>query len=86
LENGPVLVLTSATRADSDKAADLRAAGAEVLAAPASADGQLDLAAVLELLGQREVNELHVEAGSGLAGALARFGLVDEWLLYLAPA
>jgi diaminohydroxyphosphoribosylaminopyrimidine deaminase / 5-amino-6-(5-phosphoribosylamino)uracil reductase len=85
LENGPVLVLTSAARADSDKAADLRAAGAEVLAVAASADGQLDLAAVLELLGQREVNELHVEAGASLAGALARFGLVDEWLLYLAP-
>ena len=40
---------------------------------------------MLDLLAQREVNELHVEAGPGLAGALARFGLVDEWLFYLAP-
>ena len=85
LDGGPVLVLTSAERVKSDKADDLRARGAEVLAvAPADAE-RLDLARVLDLLGAREVNELHVEAGAGLAGALARFGLVDEWLFYLAP-
>ena len=84
-DGGAVLILTTAERADADKAADLRALGAEVVAVPAAADGQIDLPAVLDLLGQREVNELHVEAGSGLAGALARFGLVDEWLFYLAP-
>lgn len=84
--DGPVLILTTAERADAEKARDLRARGAEIVAVPAAADGQVDLSAVLDLLGQREVNELHVEAGSGLAGALARFGLVDEWLLYLAPS
>jgi diaminohydroxyphosphoribosylaminopyrimidine deaminase/5-amino-6-(5-phosphoribosylamino)uracil reductase len=31
------------------------------------------------------VNELHVEAGVTLNGSLARAGLVDEWLVYLAP-
>jgi diaminohydroxyphosphoribosylaminopyrimidine deaminase/5-amino-6-(5-phosphoribosylamino)uracil reductase len=36
-------------------------------------------------LGQREINELHVEAGSKLNGSLIRAGLVDEFLLYLAP-
>jgi diaminohydroxyphosphoribosylaminopyrimidine deaminase / 5-amino-6-(5-phosphoribosylamino)uracil reductase len=84
-DGGAVLILTTAERADADKAADLRARGAEVVAVPAAADGQVDLPHVLDLLAQREVNELHVEAGSGLAGALARFGLVDEWLFYLAP-
>ena len=36
-------------------------------------------------LGQREVNELHVEAGATLNGALLEAGLVDELLVYLAP-
>jgi diaminohydroxyphosphoribosylaminopyrimidine deaminase/5-amino-6-(5-phosphoribosylamino)uracil reductase len=48
-------------------------------------DDRLDLDAVLRLLAAREINELQVEAGPTLCGALAAAGLVDEWLLYLAP-
>ncbi len=33
----------------------------------------------------REINELHVEAGNKLNGSLIRAGLVDEFLVYLAP-
>jgi diaminohydroxyphosphoribosylaminopyrimidine deaminase/5-amino-6-(5-phosphoribosylamino)uracil reductase len=47
--------------------------------------GKVDLAAMLRDLAQREVNELHVEAGHKLNGSLVREGLVDEFLLYLAP-
>ena len=36
-------------------------------------------------LGRRGVNELHVEAGATLNGALLQAGLVDELLVYLAP-
>ncbi|MDP2019462.1 MAG: dihydrofolate reductase family protein, partial [Hydrogenophaga sp.] len=43
------------------------------------------LAAMLRDLGQREVNELHLEAGHKLNGSFIREGLVDELLLYLAP-
>lgn len=45
----------------------------------------LDLAAVMAVLARHEVNELHVEAGARLAASLLRAGLVDEWLLYVAP-
>jgi diaminohydroxyphosphoribosylaminopyrimidine deaminase/5-amino-6-(5-phosphoribosylamino)uracil reductase len=48
-------------------------------------DGGLDLPAVLEELARRGVNELLVECGPRLAGALMRSGLVDELLLYQAP-
>ncbi|WP_225578286.1 bifunctional diaminohydroxyphosphoribosylaminopyrimidine deaminase/5-amino-6-(5-phosphoribosylamino)uracil reductase RibD [Rhodanobacter sp. 7MK24] len=48
-------------------------------------NGRLDLNAVLALLARLEVNELHVEAGSRLGGALLVAGLVDELLLYVAP-
>lgn len=48
-------------------------------------EGGLDLGAVLAQLGQRGVNELQVEAGATLSGALVAAGLVDELLLYVAP-
>jgi len=40
---------------------------------------------VLALLAAREINEVQVETGATLAGALLRAGLVDELLLYVAP-
>jgi diaminohydroxyphosphoribosylaminopyrimidine deaminase/5-amino-6-(5-phosphoribosylamino)uracil reductase len=46
---------------------------------------RLDLRALLAQLAQREINEVQVEAGATLSGALLRAGLVDEVLLYLAP-
>jgi diaminohydroxyphosphoribosylaminopyrimidine deaminase / 5-amino-6-(5-phosphoribosylamino)uracil reductase len=47
--------------------------------------GHVDLPGLLDELGRRGINELHVEAGPRLAGILLRLGLVDELLLYLAP-
>jgi diaminohydroxyphosphoribosylaminopyrimidine deaminase/5-amino-6-(5-phosphoribosylamino)uracil reductase len=64
--------------------AALEQAGAEVVELP-GADGRVDLLALLMLLAQRGVNELHVEAGAALNGALLAAGLVDEWVAYLAP-
>ncbi|MGB0135016.1 bifunctional diaminohydroxyphosphoribosylaminopyrimidine deaminase/5-amino-6-(5-phosphoribosylamino)uracil reductase RibD [Dokdonella sp.] len=48
-------------------------------------DGRLDLSAMLQDLASREINELQVEAGPTLCGALFAQGLVDEILLYIAP-
>ena len=47
--------------------------------------GKVDLAAMVKDLGQREINELHVEAGFKLNGSLLLEGLVDEFVVYLAP-
>lgn len=47
--------------------------------------GGVDLLALLHELGRRGVNELHVEAGATLNGALLAAGLVDELLVYFAP-
>ena len=55
------------------------------LTADSAPTGRVDLAAMLLDLGQREINELHVEAGHGLNGSLIANGLVDELLIYLAP-
>ena len=59
-------------------------AAVESIALPNEA-GRVDLAAMLRELARRDVNELHVEAGAGLNGALLAAGLVDELLLYVAP-
>ena len=48
-------------------------------------DGSLDLQSVLALLAARGCNEVQVEAGPTLCGALFNAGLVDELLLYIAP-
>ncbi|HRY87680.1 MAG TPA: RibD family protein, partial [Rubrivivax sp.] len=64
--------------------AALQARGAALCRLPAPG-GLVDLAALVDELARREVNELHVEAGRTLNGALLRAGLVDELLVYVAP-
>lgn len=66
------------------KQAALEARGATVVMLP-GANGKVDLAAMLRDLARREINELHVEAGEKLNGSLIREGLVDEFVVYLAP-
>ncbi len=70
---------------DGLKHAALAARGATLHCLP-DAQGKVDLAAMLTDLAQRGVNELHVEAGHKLNGSLIRAGLVDEFLVYLAPS
>jgi diaminohydroxyphosphoribosylaminopyrimidine deaminase/5-amino-6-(5-phosphoribosylamino)uracil reductase len=59
--------------------------GSERCVAVAESGGRVDLQSVLALLAARDCNELHVEAGATLGGALLAEGLVDELLLYVAP-
>jgi diaminohydroxyphosphoribosylaminopyrimidine deaminase/5-amino-6-(5-phosphoribosylamino)uracil reductase len=47
--------------------------------------GRLDLDAVISRLAALEVNELLLECGPRLAAAFLEAGLVDEWILYVAP-
>jgi diaminohydroxyphosphoribosylaminopyrimidine deaminase/5-amino-6-(5-phosphoribosylamino)uracil reductase len=78
LAGGGTLVVTAGAH-NPDWPADV-----EVLALP-DADRRVDLAALMRELGARGINELHVEAGGRLNGALLAAGLVDEVLFYLAP-
>lgn len=83
-------VFIYAAAPQSDKAAALQALGATIIDLPGiqsdgTPSGKVDLPAMLKDLAQREINELHVEAGHKLNGSLVREGLVDEFLVYLAP-
>lgn len=62
----------------------LAAAGAEVVKLP-DRDGRVDLMAALADLGDRNINDLLVECGPTLAGALLERSLVDELVIYQAP-
>jgi diaminohydroxyphosphoribosylaminopyrimidine deaminase/5-amino-6-(5-phosphoribosylamino)uracil reductase len=74
----------TATTEHADKRAALTARGVTVIDCPGPGD-KVELAAMLRDLARREINELHVEAGHKLNGSLIREGLVDEFLVYLAP-
>jgi len=80
---GRTLYIYAAEPNDAKKAA-LEARGATVIYQP-DAKGKVDLTAMLRDLASREINELHVEAGHKLNGSLIREGLVDEFVVYLAP-
>lgn len=79
---GNVIVACATPAAEAQ--AMLTAAGAQVCSMP-SAGGQVDLAALLKQLAGEGMNEILVEAGAILNGALLMAGLVDEILLYQAP-
>ncbi|MES1925689.1 bifunctional diaminohydroxyphosphoribosylaminopyrimidine deaminase/5-amino-6-(5-phosphoribosylamino)uracil reductase RibD [Salinisphaera sp. T31B1] len=69
---------------DSKRIAALESAGARIDRVPAN-NGRADLSAVLTALAEDEINDVLVEAGPTLAGAFARAGLVDEFIIYMAP-
>ena len=82
LQGEPVLIVGAVENAE--KMALLRSTGHFVEILNNGAD-KVDLKALLDMLAQRGINEVHAEAGFKLNGSLLREGLVDELLLYLAP-
>ncbi len=50
-----------------------------------SKNKQIDLKLLMNDLAKKEINLLHVEAGSVLSGALLKNDLVDEIIIYMAP-
>jgi diaminohydroxyphosphoribosylaminopyrimidine deaminase/5-amino-6-(5-phosphoribosylamino)uracil reductase len=81
---GEVLILTALSGLDEARAAALSARVARVETLPSQGE-HLDLGAVFDRLGELDANEVLVEAGATLAGAILRQGLADELLLYVAP-
>ena len=79
---GSVLVYTATQ--DAEKVAALEKSGARV-SVLSDANGRVDLNAMLRDLAASGCNEVLVEAGSALNGALLSAGLVDELILYFAP-
>ncbi len=63
----------------------LEKAGASVISQP-NHEKQVDLQALCHILAEEyEVNELQMEVGQNLSGAMLRAGLIDELVIYIAP-
>lgn len=80
--HGGALVFSALPNADKER--ELRDRGCEVVVLP-DAHRRVDLARMLDALARREINEVHVEAGSRLNGALLQHDCVDELLVYVGP-
>lgn len=71
-------------RADVSIPAALLSSGCRMQPLP-TVDGRLDLSAMLHQLGRLQANEILVESGPRLAGAMLQQGLLDELIIYMAP-
>lgn len=81
-DDAQVLLVTATD--DHDRAEQLRNAGVEVLCLPGE-KGLVDLPALVHQLAAREINEVLLESGATLCGAMLQAKLVDELVVYLAP-
>ena len=81
-DGGPVLLCH---RSGIPPSQELTAGRAELFALPGGDQG-LDLQALMAELSTRQCNEILVESGPRLAGALLQAGLLDELIVYMAPA
>ncbi|MHB1677328.1 MAG: bifunctional diaminohydroxyphosphoribosylaminopyrimidine deaminase/5-amino-6-(5-phosphoribosylamino)uracil reductase RibD [Sulfuriferula sp.] len=77
-------VIIAYTQSDAAQQQKLTRAGAELLLVPPH-EGHASLPALMTLLAQRGINEILTEAGTRLNTALIAAGLVDEWIMYIAP-
>lgn len=82
-QQGVVKVATLADAAPNRRDA-LQNVGAEIVMLPAR-NSRVDLTALMHELAEQQVNEVMVEAGAGLTGALLQEHLVDEIIIYMAP-
>tara|TARA_R100000306_G_scaffold56858_1_gene54812 strand:- start:8881 stop:10038 length:1158 start_codon:yes stop_codon:yes gene_type:complete len=82
LDGAPTWIFTC--HHDADKAQRLAQRQVQTILMP-EREGRVDLAAVLQWMGHNNVNEVHVEGGASLHGALLEAGLADELLVYMAP-
>ncbi len=79
---GPTLIICSEEQPVHGAA--LEAAGAQIVRLPGDKQ-RLDLHQVIRFLGEQEINEVLLESGATLAGAMLEQGLVDELIIYQAP-
>jgi diaminohydroxyphosphoribosylaminopyrimidine deaminase/5-amino-6-(5-phosphoribosylamino)uracil reductase len=81
----PDLVFIATGVDDPEEHEALNAIGANIQVFP-ERRGFMDLKAILETLAELECNEVLMEAGAGMNGALLESGLVDELILYMCPS
>ena len=82
----PGETIVAVARPSAERVRALERAGAVVLLAPSSRGDTVDLAALLAMLGARDVTSVLVEGGGALLGSLFDARLVDKVVGFVAPA
>ena len=81
----PGCIIAVGQAAADDRVGALQAAGAQVVTLPQTAEGRVDLRALMARLGQMDVMGVLAEGGPTLAAAMVQGGLVDKIVLFYAP-
>jgi len=84
ISQAPTLLMAALGHYSREHAQAIRTTGAQVVDVAGSEDA-LHLRSVMEYLTERECNEVFLECGARLAGAMLRRGFIDELIIYLAP-
>ena len=89
-DSNPLRVVIDSNNIITDKSLNIFSSDAETLILNKNnsemlANGKLDLKSALIKLGEMGINNLLLEAGSGLNGAMTEAGLIDEFIIYTAP-
>ena len=79
---GHTIIVASEASGPADRGS--LSASAEVVSLPGTAQ-TINLYALMDFLANREINEVFLESGATLSGAMLKMGLVDELILYMAP-
>lgn len=79
---GQTIVMTCSTGEGVTQA--LKNVGAEIQVMP-TCNGSVDLKSVLLQLGDMQINDVLLESGARLSGAMLQAGLIDELIIYMAP-
>jgi len=81
-EPGRTVLMTCSS--DEDIAALLKSKGAEIYSMP-YCNSSVDLTSVLQQLAEMQINDVLLETGATLSGAMLQAGLIDELIIYIAP-
>jgi diaminohydroxyphosphoribosylaminopyrimidine deaminase/5-amino-6-(5-phosphoribosylamino)uracil reductase len=81
-QHGRTIIVTASN--DAQRMKPLQDCGVEILYLPSS-EGRIDLPGLLTYLGQEQMNEVLLESGATLSGAMLQAGLIDELKIYMAP-
>ena len=89
-DSNPLRVVIDSNNIITDKSLNIFSSDAETLIlnnnnSEMLANGKLDLKSALIKLGEMGINNLLLEAGSALNGAMTEAGLIDEFVIYTAP-
>ncbi|MDA8905797.1 bifunctional diaminohydroxyphosphoribosylaminopyrimidine deaminase/5-amino-6-(5-phosphoribosylamino)uracil reductase RibD [Candidatus Thioglobus sp.] len=89
-DSNPLRVVIDSNNVITDKTLNIFSSDAETLIlnnnnSEMLANGKLDLKSALIKLGEMGINNLLLEAGSRLNGAMTEAGLIDEFIIYTAP-